>query len=121
MDLAPTFLKLGKTEYPKNESLNPILGESMVSLLEGESIHVHRDDYVTTLFHAGYAYVRQGKWKLVNLEPPFDESVMDLIDLETDPGETTDLAKDNSDQHQHMLNLCRTERKKLGIILPQDL
>ena len=99
----------------------PLLGESMVKLLQGSSDAVHSDDYITTFSHRGRAYVRQGKWKLVNLDRPFDESVMELFDLEVDPGETRNLAKEYPEQYQHMLNLWRTERTKLGIILPQDL
>ena len=82
---------------------------------------VHSDDYVTTLYHGGRAYVRQGNWKLVNLDPPFDESKMELFDVKADPGETNNLAKVYPDRYQRMLNLWRIERKKLGIILPQDL
>jgi arylsulfatase len=121
MDLAPTFLELGKTEYPQDEAISPIHGESMVGLLSGNAQSIHHDDYVTTLFHHGRAFVRQAKWKLVSIDRPFDESKMELFDLEADPGETTDLSEANPEQYQHMLNLWRTERVKMGIILPQDL
>lgn len=121
MDLAPTFIELGQTEYPDDEHLSPILGESMVPLLKGVKEAVHDENYVTILSHAGRALIRQGKWKLVNLSRPFDEAQMELFNLESDPGETTNLAEDFPEQHQHMLKLWRTERKKMGIILPQDL
>ena len=121
MDLAPTFLELGNAQYPDDENLSSMLGESMVGLLRATSDKVHSNDYVTTLYHGGRAYVRQGNWKLVNLDPPFDESKMELFDLEVDPSETSNLAKLYPDRFKSMLDLWRIERKKLGIILPQDL
>jgi arylsulfatase len=65
--------------------------------------------------------VRQGKWKLSNLEDPFDEAEFELFDLDSDPGETNDLAGSEPEIFQELLELWRTERKKLGIVLPQDL
>ena len=38
-----------------------------------------------------------------------------------DPGETTDLAEDRPEIHQEMLELWREERRRLGIVLPEDL
>jgi arylsulfatase len=82
---------------------------------------IHDSTYVTTLYHAGHAFVRQGRWKLVNLEPPFDESEFQLFDIEADPGETTDLAAAEPDRFAAMIQLWRQQRIELGIILPSDL
>jgi hypothetical protein len=48
--------------YP--EAAAPMLGESMRALLAGESDSVHDDNYVTTQYHRGHAYLRKGPWKL---------------------------------------------------------
>jgi arylsulfatase A-like enzyme len=90
-------------------------------LLSGAESQVHDASYVTTLYHEGYAFIRQGKWKLANLEPPFDESTFELFDLEADPGETTDLAPVEPDRYAAMLELWREQRIELGILLPSDL
>jgi arylsulfatase len=121
MDLAPTFLRLARAEYPSDGSVRPMLGESMVPLLSGAASQVHDSTYVTTLYHAGRAFVRQGRWKLVNLEPPFDESDLELFDIEADPGETTNLATAEPERFREMIRLWREQRRKLGIILPSDL
>jgi arylsulfatase A-like enzyme len=98
-----------------------MLGETMIPLLSGTASEVHDSTYVTVLYHAGHAFVRQGRWKLVNLEPPFDESRFELFDIEADPGETTDLARAEPGRFREMLRLWREQRRKLGIILPGDL
>jgi arylsulfatase len=121
MDLAPTFLELAETEYPNDSRLHPILGESMANLLAGNTHRVHDEDYPTVLYHRGRAFIRQGNWKLVNLEPPFDESRLELFDLASDPGETTNLAAREPARVRALLDLWHTQRRELGILLPEDL
>jgi arylsulfatase A-like enzyme len=121
MDLAPTFLELGRARYPDDGSVRPMEGESMVPLLEGRTEAVHGADYVTTLFHGGRAFVRRGPWKLVTLDPPFDESAFELFNVDADPGETTNLVNRHPEIHRELLELWRTERARLGIVLPREI
>lgn len=121
MDLAPTFVEVAGGEYPADGSVKPMLGESMLAFLQGQARRVHDEGYVTALYHAGRAFLRRGKWKLVNLEPPFREADMDLFDLEADPGETTDRSAAEPEVFAEMLELWRAARLELGIILESDL
>jgi arylsulfatase len=121
MDLAPTFLEFAGAKYPDDGTVQPMLGESMRSFLAGEAETVHSEDYVTTLYHAGRAFLRQGDWKISNLEPPFDEEDFELFNLATDPGETENLAESHADKYEELVEIWRDRRRELGIILPQDL
>ncbi len=121
MDLAPTFLELGGAVYPNDGSVVPMLGESMVEFLAGAESQVHDENYVTTLYHSGKAFLRQGQWKIVTLDPPFDESKFQLFDLEADPGETVNLAFRYPERMDAMLALWRVKRLEFGIVLPGDL
>jgi arylsulfatase len=121
MDLAPTFLALADQAYPSDGSVNPMLGESLLPVLTGDAGAAHSEDYVTTLYYEGRAFIRQGHWKLVNVEPPFSESAFRLHDLSVDPGETVDLRASNPQKHQQLLELWRTTRREQGILLPVDL
>ena len=116
MDIAPTVLELAQASYPTDGSVWPMLGESMVAHLGGSVDAVHADDYVTTLYHEGRAYVRQGKWKLVTLDRPFAESGFQLFDLGVDPGETNDLSEVEPERFTSMLELWREQREELGIV-----
>jgi arylsulfatase len=120
MDLAPTFLDIAGAKYPDDGSVQPLLGESLLPLLS-DGTAVHDDQYVTTLYHGGRAFIRQGRWKLVTLERPFDETGFELFDVEDDPGETNDLSEAQPEKRAELIELWRAERKKLGIILPGDL
>jgi arylsulfatase A-like enzyme len=120
MDLAPTLLEVAGARYPDDGTVRPMLGESMNALLSGASDRVHDDTYVTTVYHAGRAYVRMGRWKLVSLDPPFDESKMELFDVIADPGETRDLRGSEPERYAEMLALWRSERARLGIRLESE-
>jgi arylsulfatase A-like enzyme len=121
MDLAPTFIEVAGAKYPDVESISPMLGESAKSFLAGETATVHDEHYVTTMSHSGRAYLRQGDWKISNLDKPFDESKFELFDLKSDPGESNNLADEEPEKLEELIGLWRVERKKLGIILPEDL
>ena len=121
MDLAPTFLQMAGIDYPAGGSIQPMLGESINTFLSGASDIVHDENYVTVHSHGGRMLIRQGKWKLTTLEAPFEESKLELFNLETDPGETHNLATDEPEKYQEMLSIWREERQRLGIVLPQDL
>ena len=121
MDIAPTLIEAANGVYPEGGSIRPMLGESMLPLLAGASDRVHDEDYVTTFFHVGQAYLRQGKWKIVHSNSLFDESAFELYDVIADPGETRNLKEDMPDLYERMIELWREERVKLGILLPSDL
>ena len=121
MDLAPTFLEIAGATYPDDGSVEPMLGESMQDFLAGKSDAIHDDDYTTILSHKGRAYVRRGPWKIVTTEYPFDESKFELYDVVADPGEINNLAQSEPEKFAELLNIWRTERLNLGIVLPQDL
>ena len=121
MDLAPTFLELASAEYPASQLVAPMLGESMVELLSGRATRVHKDEYITLLMHYDVAFLRQGPWKLVTLEPPFNESNFELYNVENDPGETKDLKTVEAEKYKELIQLWRVRRQELTIILQDDL
>lgn len=121
MDIAPTIIEIAQAKYPDDGSVEAMRGTSLVPVLLGQVDSVHADDKTTVLFHRNRAYVRQGKWKLTSIEAPFDERHFALYDLAADPGETTDLSDAHPEKRAQLIELWRSERKALGIVLPLDL
>ena len=118
MDLAPTFLELAGVAYPTGGAIRPMLGESMVDLLAGNTHAAHDDGYATVLYYEGRAFVRQDEWKLVNLNAPFDDSTFELYNLANDPGETTNLRHSEPERYAAMVRLWHAKRQELGILVP---
>ncbi len=121
MDLAPTLLEIAGAEYPENEGIMPMLGESMLALLEGDTERVHAEDYETVLFHRGLAMARIGDWKIVTEDMPFSEDLFRLYNVQQDPGESRDLRAENPEKFDELLQIWRSKRSEYGVILPSDL
>jgi arylsulfatase len=118
MDIAPTFLELANASYPADGSVRPMLGETLVPLLAARREIVHDESYVTILLQGQRTFVRRGRWKMSNLDGPFDESKMELFDLVADPGEATNVAAKDPQRFAEMLQLWRDQRTALGILFP---
>jgi len=91
IDIAPTFYELSGATYPStfnNVKSNPLVGKSLVPLLEGKAPEVNRGE---PLFweRAGNRAARKDKWKIVSTYPSYK---WELYDLSNDRGETTDLS-----------------------------
>ncbi|MEQ8363387.1 MAG: arylsulfatase [Cyclobacteriaceae bacterium] len=119
MDLAPTFYELAGATYPGKTGTartKPLLGKSILPLLQGED-EIHVTDYITALEHRGRMFIRKGNWKLVNLQPPYDESKMMLFNLEEDLGETKDLSRTQPEKFEELLEAWRDYRDANNIII----
>jgi arylsulfatase A-like enzyme len=96
IDLAPTFYELAGVKYPqqfKGTPVHPLVGKSLLPVLTGTSEHVNRNEPIFWE-RAGNRAVRKGKWKLVS---DYEKNKWELYDLDTDRGETTDVAAQNPD------------------------
>lgn len=92
MDIPATILEAAGVSTAEEAASPPLLGKSLAPILAGESDAVRGPtDWIGwELF--GNRAVRAGNWKLVSLCAPYGSGDWQLFDLETDPGETRDLA-----------------------------
>ncbi|HIG43280.1 MAG: arylsulfatase [bacterium] len=118
-DLAPTFYEIAGATYP--DDMAEMTGKSIVPILTRQSGTVRSETDITVFFQSNHAGLWQGNWKLVNVQIPFDEKNFELFDLSKDPGETIDLSASLPVKRSELIALWRSERKRLGILLPEDL
>jgi len=106
MDLAPTFIELAKTSYPKRQNghkLYPMKGFSMLPFIKGEVEYIHTSEHVFGLEHSGYTMLRKGFWKITNTSYPFSEDNFELFDLSKDLSERDDLKEAFPEKYQELL------------------
>lgn len=96
-DLAATFLDLAGVEHPGSEyrgrSVHPMRGRSLVPYLRDADDAPYGADEPVAFEIFGHGVVFMGRWKAVRLRQPWDDGSWRLYDLDTDPGEERDLAR----------------------------
>ncbi|QDU35986.1 Arylsulfatase [Maioricimonas rarisocia] len=130
MDILPTFAALAGAEVPDDRVID---GEDISHLMHGEFDQADPDRTYFYYLRVHLQAVRQGRWKLhfprekepvgaapfsknrhigpadrVGFERPF------LVDLERDPGETTNVAEQHPDVIRRLLARAEEMREDLG-------
>ncbi len=130
MDIMPTILEVAEIEHPKSfrgKEVLPMRGGSMLPMLTGKISSVHTDDYTIGWELFGRRAVRQGDWKIVwepagipwePRDPSIEANKWRLYNLENDPGEQVDLAKQEPDQLRALIGQWNNYVKETGVILP---
>ena len=127
VDFLPTFLDLAGLPAPRGPVLD---GVSILPLLEGKKIPERplfwhfpaylqgrnvegsRDPFFRT---RPCGVVRKGRWKLIEY---FEDHALELYDLETDPGETRNLAASRPGKVKELMAVMRAWRKEVGAPVP---
>ena len=120
-DIAPTLLEVAKGSYPGEHGgpeVRPMSGTSMLPLLTGEAGEIHPPDELLALSHAEHAYVQLGRWKLVSNDQYEGVGTFALYDLETDPGETTDVSARFPGRRAALLDSLAVFRARVGVAIP---
>ncbi|NBV53241.1 MAG: arylsulfatase [Verrucomicrobia bacterium] len=126
IDIVPTLVEACSAKAPKHE----IDGQSFLALLKGEKVTAR--DAFTYYYGDRLEAVRKGRWKLhlphayrsyVDMVPASKDGLpatthqrqigLSLYDLETDQGESNDVAAAHPDIVKALQELAAAERKKL--------
>lgn len=104
-DVMPSILELTNSTYPeqvKGKTLHPLIGKSMLPILNGTVQNIHENDGMGYELFEMKAYIK-GKWKILRLPVPFGTGQWQLYDLEKDPGEISDLSKAFPDKREELI------------------
>ena len=106
MDMTPTFLELAGAKYPATHNGRPVeqpRGKSMVPLLSKKSSVIYGpDDALGWEFNNSKA-IRIGDNKATWTGEPFGPGEWQVFDLSVDPGESNDLASQNPELKQRLV------------------
>jgi arylsulfatase A-like enzyme len=105
-DIMPTVLSLAGATYPreaKGKPVNPLIGISILPLLNGEKTAVHSDVGMGWELFERKAYIK-GNWKILRLAKPFGTGDWQLYNIELDPGEAIDLSQQFPAKRDSLIN-----------------
>lgn len=120
MDIMPTILDLCNIQHPgttyKGREVAAVAGKSWKPYLQGLEHQIHGEDHVTGWELFGRRAIRQGQWKGLFIPEPFGPEKWQLFNVLDDPGETNDLAQQNPEKMQQMIELYAAYCHKNGVI-----
>lgn len=127
LDLPPTLLEWAGIKTPparfEGRAVVPFSGRSLAARLAGGTAPVHAATDVEGWESFGRRAIRQGRWKVIHIPktsgPWAGSGEWELFDVESDPGETTDLAKAHPDVLGRMVALWDAYARKNGVVLPE--
>ncbi len=119
-DITPTLLELADVPVALQEKGKSMDGRSLVPLLTGIADSLYDDETAVTIEVSGNVAVFMGRYKLLKVTPPYGEDTWQLFDIESDPGETRDLATDQSQIFSKMMLEYEAYAERVGVISPGE-
>lgn len=105
-DIVPTLLELAGVEshdgHYQGKTVEPLIGSSMLPVLQGSSQQVHPADQAIGYELSGSAALFKGEYKLVKSLKPVGDEQWHLYNISTDPGEVLDLQSQMPELFQSM-------------------
>ena len=108
-DLMPTLLDAADVDY----DASALYGKSILPVLAGQTTET-RDSFGGEV--SGNASLYRGNWKLVRTALPRGDFTWRLYDLSVDPGETTDLSRENPTLFAEMRREYEAYASKTGVL-----
>ncbi|KAL9574581.1 hypothetical protein ACKAV7_001446 [Fusarium commune] len=123
MDILPTVLDLAGVPLPgsrfRGREVFPVRGSSWVSHLEDQSPAFHDEEKEITGWELfGLRAIREGHWKALYMTAPRGKDKWELYNLKNDPGELHDLADNNPDIMDRLINLWEIYYSETGMFDP---
>ena len=120
-DLPMTFLDIAGVEpqnHYKGRPVYPMTGKSLLPLVAGEAKQVHSEDEMFGWEISNNRAVRQGNWKIVNIEDKrFNTERWELYNLADDPTELNDLSKKKPQKLTEMKQTWQRYADRNNVIL----
>jgi len=110
-DLMPTLLDAAGVDYEADQ----LYGRSMLPVLAGQTTEGQGETRSFGVEVSGNAALYRGNWKLVRTALPRGDFEWRLFDVSKDPGETTDLARENPALFKELRAEYQTYVEKVGV------
>lgn len=118
-DVAPTLLELVGVS-PMLPDAKPMTGRSLIPLIQGDADAVYEQDDAIGFETSGKAALFLGQYKLVRNLPPHGDDIWRLYNIETDPGESTDLSEQLPEIKRKLMHEYRLYANRVGVLELRD-
>ena len=119
-DIVPTILQLTGTANPagryNGRAVEPIVGRSVVPLLQGRAQRIYGDDDAVGYELNGHRALFLGDHKIVYNRPPIGDGIWHLYNIAIDPGETEDLKEQQPQRFARMQSLYEQFVAEHGVL-----
>ena len=119
-DIVPTILQLTGTANPEGRyngrAVEPIVGRSVVPLLQGRAQRIYGDDDAVGYELNGHRALFLGDHKIVYNRPPIGDGIWHLYNIAIDPGETEDLKEQQPQRFARMQSLYEQFVAEHGVL-----
>lgn len=119
-DIVPTILQLTGTANPagryNGRAVEPIVGRSVVPLLQGRAQRIYGDDDAVGYELNGHRALFLGDHKIVYNRPPIGDGIWHLYNIAIDPGETEDLKEQQPQRFARMQSLYEQFAVEHGVL-----
>jgi arylsulfatase len=122
-DIMPTILEMAKLDFPtqfEGRDVLPMRGHSITESLKNSKKSIYSaDEYVGGEMFTG-RWLRKGDYKAILVPKPYGNGQWQLFNVVTDPGETNDLAKENSKLLKELKQAWNQYADETGVIFPPN-
>jgi arylsulfatase A-like enzyme len=124
-DIAPTIYQIANVIYPETyegHAIHPLMGKSLVPLLEGKLKQVHANTKPLSAELFNTTGVRMGDWQAIHNTGevyPNGSDIWKLYNLANDPGEQKNVATQHPDILQKMTAAYVKYAKDVGVVTPR--
>ena len=119
-DIAPTIYDIAGLSTSANKGYAPITGKSMLPHMLNSSVPIYEQDEGVGLEAANSSAYFLNGYKIVKNNIPLGDSQWHLYHIETDPGETKEIASQQPVLFQKMLNEYERYAESVGVIKMPD-
>ena len=122
-DIMPTMLEYAGISHPqkyKGKEVLPMKGRSLSDVLSGKMKYVYKPDEYIGGEMVGSRWMRKGDFKAVLVPRPYGPGEWQLYNVKNDPGETKNLAENNTELLDELKEAWGKYSKEVGVILPKS-
>ncbi|NWK56075.1 arylsulfatase [Verrucomicrobiaceae bacterium N1E253] len=119
MDLAPTFMELAGTSYPKThegEKMEQPLGKSLVSFLSKDKPFIYGPNDPLGWEYNDLKAIRMGNYKASWAVKPYGTEKWQVYDLSKDPGESIDISGKDPELTKRLIEAYDNFAQRVGVI-----